>query len=361
MRLGGLRDGAQKDGDRQMKKRKKGEKPRPLSIKASFEGAESSGPIGKLTKATVAEWNEQKHRRPSREETELINSLFDGCPYAAEGDGAAHECIKYGFTGLGVQRYLCKRCGRQFTPLTGTVFDSKKIPISEWVEFIINLASYESLTQASLTNMKAKSTGRYWVSKVFEVLRGCQDGVVLGGDVWIDETYFKQTKSGLALHGGRKPRGLSHNLFCVATARDSKGHTVLVPCGRGKPDGERILRALGGHIAVGSRIIHDGENSHSLLISRLRCTEEAHPTAATKGLPDSRNPMDGINEVHRFLKKFMARHGGFKRDDLSDWMNLFWFVFTCFGRKDLAVNRFLKMAVKCRKIMRYRTVMGKKG
>ena len=332
-----------------------------MTLKAAFKRADSKSPIGKLTRATVAEWNAQKHRRPSAEEIELIDSLFRGCPYAAEGDGIAHDCVRYGVTGLGVQRYLCKGCGRQFTPITGTVFDSKKIPISEWVEFIINLASYESLTQASLTNMNAKSTGRYWVSKVFEVLRGCQDGVVLSGEVWIDETYFKQTESGLVLHGGRKPRGLSRNLFCVATARDSEGRTVLIPCGRGKPDGERILRALGGHIAAGSRIIHDGENSHSLLIERLRCSQEAHPTAETKGLPDAKNPMDTINEVHRFLKKFMARHGSFKRDDLQDWMNLFWFVFTCFGRKELAVNRFLEMAVKCRKIMRYRDVMKKKS
>ena len=331
-----------------------------MTISASFEGADSTSPVGKLTKATVAEWNEQKHRKPSREEIKLIDSLFDGCPFEREGDGIRHSCIRYGTTRLGVQRYLCKGCGRQFTPITGTVFDSKKIPISEWVEFVINLASYESLTQASLTNMNAKSTGRYWVSKVFEVLRGCQDGVVLSGDVWVDETYFKETKSGLILHDGKKPRGLSRNLFCVATARDARGNTVLIPCGRGKPDAARILTALGSHIENGSKIIHDGENSHSALVAELSCSEEIHPTSQTKGLPDHKNPMDTINEVHRFLKKFMARHGSFKRDDLADWMNLFWFVFTCFGRKDLTVNRFLKMAVKCKKIMRYRTVMKKK-
>lgn len=344
-----------------MKNERKREKSRPLTIKASFDGSDSSSPIGKLTKATVAEWNEQKHRKPGREEIELIDSLFDGCPFERAGDGINHLCVKSGRTALGVQRYICKGCGRRFTPITGTVFDSKKIPISEWVEFMINLASYESLTQASLTNMNAKSTGRYWVSKVFEVLKGCQDGVMLSEEVWVDETYFKQTKSGLVLHEGKKPRGLSRNLFCVATARDSKGNTVLTPCGRGKPDGGRIFRALGSHIAKGSHIIHDGENSHSLLIERLACSEETHPTSETKGLPDAKNPMDPINEVHRFLKKFMARHGSFKRDDLADWMNLFWFVFTCFGRKDLAVNRFLKMAVKCRKIMRYRIVMRKKS
>ena len=45
---------------------------------------------------------------------------------------------------------------------------------------------------------------------------------------------------------------------------------------------------------------------------------------------------------------------------MADWLNLFWFAFTCFGKKDLAVNKFLKTAVKRKKIMRYRAVMGRK-
>ena len=35
---------------------------------------------------------------------------------------------------------------------------------------------------------------------------------------------------------------------------------------------------------------------------------EAHPTRETKGLPDSENPMEGINSVHRHLKGFLAEH-----------------------------------------------------
>ena len=147
----------------------------------------------------------------------------------------------------------------------------------------------------------------------FQGLRGAPQlpgqGFASGG-VWIGETYFKETKSGLILHDGKRPRGLSRNLYCAATARDAKGDTALIPCGRGKPDAARILTALGPHIEEGSKVIHDGENSHSRLISELRCAEEIHPTSQTKGLPDYKNPMDAINEVHRFLKKFMACHGG---------------------------------------------------
>ena len=34
----------------------------------------------------------------------------------------------------GVQKYSCRGCGRSFNPLTGTLFGSRKIPLSEWVE-----------------------------------------------------------------------------------------------------------------------------------------------------------------------------------------------------------------------------------
>ena len=41
-----------------MKKNDKGGKPRTLTIKAAFDGAGSESPVEKLTRSTVAEWNE---------------------------------------------------------------------------------------------------------------------------------------------------------------------------------------------------------------------------------------------------------------------------------------------------------------
>lgn len=67
-----------------------------MALKAAFKRADSKSPIGKLTRATVAEWNAQKHRKPSAEEIELIDSIFRGCPYAAEGDGVAHDASNTG-------------------------------------------------------------------------------------------------------------------------------------------------------------------------------------------------------------------------------------------------------------------------
>jgi DNA-directed RNA polymerase subunit RPC12/RpoP len=45
----------------------------------------------------------------------------------------------HGVCESGVDRYQCGHCHRTFTPVTGTVFDSFKIPPSEWMECRLHL------------------------------------------------------------------------------------------------------------------------------------------------------------------------------------------------------------------------------
>lgn len=64
--------------------------------------------------------------------------------------------------------------------MTGTLFDSRKIPVAEWIEFPVYLFQYESLSVSSLDNRNVRSTGRYWIKKVFEALKNYRDGIMLG-------------------------------------------------------------------------------------------------------------------------------------------------------------------------------------
>jgi len=43
------------------------------------------------------------------------------CPFCESND-----FTKYGHKKDGTQRYICKECGKRFTALTNTIFDSKK-------------------------------------------------------------------------------------------------------------------------------------------------------------------------------------------------------------------------------------------
>lgn len=142
----------------------------------------------KLIESTVIEWYDAKHSKLGRDEIDFINSIqLKGCPFCQ-----SDNFIKYGFTASGIQKYRCNNCGRRFNSLTDTIFDSKKIPISEWIEFLLHLFEFRSIQSTSFDNRNSATTGKYWLIKVFEVLKDIQDDVVLEGEVYIDETYFSK-------------------------------------------------------------------------------------------------------------------------------------------------------------------------
>lgn len=60
------------------------------------------------------------------------------------------------------------------------------------------------------------------LTKVFSALDGCQDGVVLSGRVWLDETFVKVDARDGQSKGGRGLRGISRNLIAIGTATDGK-------------------------------------------------------------------------------------------------------------------------------------------
>ncbi|MFR3060974.1 MAG: transposase [Holdemanella porci] len=75
-----------------------------------------------LVENTVQEWYDAKHATSSIFEIEFINSLdIKQCPFCESND-----FTKYGHKKDGTQRYICKECGKRFTALTNTIFDSKK-------------------------------------------------------------------------------------------------------------------------------------------------------------------------------------------------------------------------------------------
>ena len=110
----------------------------------------------------------------------------------------------------------------------------------------------------------------------------------------------------------------------------------------------------------GARLIDDDEVAHSLLASRFDLIRETHPTKETKGMSDKENPMDRVNRLHRFFKRYMSRHGSYDRDDIQHCCNLFSFIWNHHGNVAQAVVDFLAIAISTKEIIKYRSVMGKK-
>lgn len=106
---------------------------------------------------------QNKHPKTSALEIKLINEIhIKQCPFC----GSAN-IIKFGKRKDGIQTYKCKDCCKRFNPLTNTIFDNKKIPISEWIEFLINLIGYSSGNKATLINQNSITTGFFGLKKYF--------------------------------------------------------------------------------------------------------------------------------------------------------------------------------------------------
>lgn len=261
----------------------------------------------------------------------------------------------------GVQAYRCRSCGRSFTPATGTIFDSRRLPASEWAMFLPKILGSESEAACARDRQRSSATPPYWTAKLFRVLAGCQDGAMLEGRAWIDETYWPVDRRDRVLRpDGTELRGLSRNKICIGVGADAQGTTLYVSEGRGKTSGARTWEAFGTHIAPGTTLVHDLEPSHRILVARLHLESEAFNAKACIGLPDDRNPLRRVDEECGLLKKFLRVHGSFRASDIQGWLDLCWVSRNIGSSMTEKVAWVLDRAMRCRTTLRYRDYYQKK-
>lgn len=293
------------------------------------------------------------HRHPAilaSGEAAFLNSYeLSSCRFCGSG-----TIVKDGFSETGIRRYMCRECGRRFTVITNTIFDSRKLPVSEWVCFLLDLFGYSSFSLTSKVNRNAVSTTKYWVRKLFLLLVGVQDGILLGGKVWVDETFIKVRKGDVEKRpDGKEYRGLSRNQMCIGIACDRE-NAVFVFEGYGKTSKKKTLDAFSSHIKEGSHLIHDKEEGHSALVSKLGLTEEAYDSRKLKGIPDNDNPLDRVNELCNLLQQFLSSHSGFNRDDIQDYLNLFSVMVNPPHNKYEKVKKILELGLEKPVLVRFR-------
>lgn len=308
-----------------------------------------------LISSTIHEWYDAKHRISSTDEILLINKFVkERCPYCS-----SIEIVKNGFYKTNIQRYHCNSCNKNFSPLTNTIFEPKKIPISEWIEYLIHLFEFHSIRTSARDNRNSESTGKYWLIKVFEVLKDIQKDIVLEGNIYLDEMYFPVIKSKVITKNGKKLRGVSRNKIGVGVAFDENGNYLLNVEYTSKPSDKSTWKFFGEHIKERSHLIHDGERSHGILIRKLKLTDEVYSTEMTKNMDDNENPLNPINRIHALSKKFMKAHGGYDRNNLQDWMNLIWFILSKPENRYEKIEKFIELPLNSPRRVKYRDVMKK--
>lgn len=307
-------------------------------------------PVQRFIKVHYQTRYEERHQ-PLDEtgEAEMINSFEPKhCPFCQ-----SESFIKYGHDRNGINRYKCV-CGKSFKPTTGTIFDSRKIGICEWIEYCLNIFRYVSLNADSWNNRNAISTSKYWLEKLFLTLENSQSNVVLSGTVWLDETYYSlMLRNRIRDENGNLLRGLSRNQICIGVATDKK-HMICFFEGFGKPSQKRSYETFKDHIASGSTLIHDKEKAHKKLTEKLELKCVSYSSSDLKGLADSENPLDPVNRIHCLLKMFLNAHSGFCRDEIQDYLNLYSFVINSPSDHLEKVEKIINLVFENPKLLKYR-------
>lgn len=316
-----------------------------------WTGAEAPSALQAFIDATNASNYERRHPSlASTGEAEMLNGFEATCCRRC----GSKDFHRYGRTRNGVFRYRCRGCGRTFCITTNTIFDGHKVSVSEWLDFLLTIFGYGSFSLTSKTNRNAYNTTRYWMDKVFLVLKGCQDGVVLGGVVFIDETYVSVCKGDVQENGrGYEYPGISRNKMCIGVGTD-RSRVVCIYEKTGKPTVASTREAFAGHIERGSTLRHDREHSHGALVDGLGLCSEAWSSKELMHMSDGDNPLDPINKVCAMLKRFLRAHSGFSRCDLQDYLNLFCFIVNPPHDRFRKVEAFLNLALHLPVLHRYR-------
>ena len=250
-------------------------------------------------------------------------AFFNGYP-RSECPFCGGRVKRNGANRAGIQRYRCRDCGRTSTPVTGTVFDNSKPPVTAWADFLVQTFSFASTSLMTREDRRSGTTLPYWMAKLFAVLDGIQDGVELSGSVWIDETFVSDV-AGKMWHmpSGELLGGISRNELCIGVGPDDSGRSVCLLEGRGKPTADGTWGAFGRRIAPGSTLIHDKECSHAKLVRELGLESRSYGSVSLIGVPDELNPLDPVNEMCFPPKAFLRSHSGFDRADLQGYLDLF--------------------------------------
>lgn len=294
----------------------------------------------------------------ARQEVAFFNGYVrDRCPLCG--------CTRIGGCGTdgnGVRRRRRHDCGKTFTPMTGTIFQGHKLPVSDWCEFLLQTFSYESINGMMRGNRRSETTLPYWVAKLFLVLDGIRDGVVLSRDVQIDEKYYPIARADERLNtDGSRKRGLSKNKLCIAIGCDDAGRSVFIPCGMGKPGKARAWEAYGVHIKEGAFLTHDMEQAHSAVVDRLSLRSVTYNSKVISALPDRNNPMRQVDRLCFLLETFLNAHSGFDRDDLRGWLDLFHVMMNDPSDKMEKAAKVLDRAMRYPKSLSFREFYGIKS
>ncbi|HIU70004.1 MAG TPA: transposase [Candidatus Enterosoma merdigallinarum] len=172
-----------------------------------------------------------------------------------------------------------------------------------------------------------------------KAIDGIQNGIVLGGHVYVDELYKSSGKT-----DEKRKRGISRQQIPILVLVDDRGGLVLKRChGLGKPNVSKVAKII-PHLGLDIQTVTtDCNDCHSFLDGRRYRHENVR---ADTGSEEYRRKMEPINN----LCKELGRHNGIVADYLQHYLDFFY-----------VEHRYMRAAWMRKRIARYLTKLAVSG
>jgi ribosomal protein L37AE/L43A len=172
------------------------------------------------------------------------------CPQCA---GVARTSFVRG----GLPYWQCGACSHQCSLISGTMFESSKLPLGRWflamqllTQSKNNVSALELMRQIGISYRSA------WLlkHKIMEAMRLREQYRELDGRVEIDDAYL-----GGEHPGGTRGRGSENKIPIVAAVQTTADGKPIVACLRQQPhSGEEVAVFAAQHIATSATVVSDG-------------------------------------------------------------------------------------------------------
>ena len=239
------------------------------------------------------------------------------CPYcksAACRDGRRHD---------GVQRYVCKSCGRHFSDTSSTSLSSSKLDTGT-IATIVSLIMYDcpNWVVAKVASVSER-TAQYWRDRCLDAANSWASEGSLRGTVWIDEMRFAPTRASES----EVERNVTYNgtiaKDCyLEVAFDSHGNGFCTMFAKaGMPSREMVCSALAHRIEPKARLIHDGARCHNMLV-RERSLEDIW-CKFVPGDSEYETRMKLMSNCCSYIRHSFESHVGIRYSKIESYANFF--------------------------------------
>ena len=272
----------------------------------------------------------QPHESADESESEI-----GCCPHCGSS-----SFIKHGKDASGRQRYMCKDCGRTFSPITGSFFSHSKVPMCKWAEFIDYEASGLTLKEESHYLKLSVHACFRMRHKLYSAIDGIVESSTKVGDaVELDSSYRKINLKGTKpwnmprpskkRGGGSAYSGISHHKICIAAAADSMDNMFLKIVGLDPESIEKYKKCM-GYMGDVKKIISDSKSSIASIANILGADHDRIIPSRDPGAKRYKSPsgcsLGDVNELDSGITALITAKRGVSTRYLQSYLNFYVYV-----------------------------------